>query len=92
MGRKQILEPKNSLSWPTPVKAEAYTESVNLSVLSPARKKEAWTYLKANHPQVAQNLKEILSDPMLLHIMQEFDGGILVEAKYLPPTFREAPH
>jgi hypothetical protein len=80
--------PDTSAPWPVAVASGAFIKKVNISTLSADKKREAWEYLKENHPEVASELQSNLNDPTFQLIMEEFDGGVLIEEKYLPSSCR----
>lgn len=72
---------------PEPIKTGTYKPSVNINTLSPDQKREVWEHLKEHHPEIALQVTELMKDQGVKKLMAEFDGGLLVEKKYLPQTF-----
>jgi len=79
-----------NLTWPVPVKSGKYEESIALGTLSQNQKHLLWGHLKSHHPEIAAYLTVMSGDEGFLRLMSEFDGDMVLEARYFPPELRES--
>lgn len=74
----------NRPKWPTTVASGSYNPALMISKLSAEEKNLLWTHLKSFHPEKARQIAEIMKDPIVMSIIEIFDGSLLVEPQFVP--------
>ena len=71
-------------NWPTPLPAGKYEPSLVISSLTPEEKQILWKHLKNKHPEKAKAVVELMSDPVVLSMIDTFDASLAIESMFVP--------
>lgn len=74
--------------WPEACEARSYSPNISISALLPDQKKLLWQHLKISFPEVAKSISELMDDPIVMDMMNEFGAELLLEEKYVPSQLR----